>query len=118
MKSPLARIGLAIAVTAILVVIVRDRLDARDLSGWETLAAARVDGLTAEELEQVWIEVDGTSAEPWAGYYLAMQLYTDGTDLDRAHQVADSTIRAFPGHAVAPMLDDLLAALDSYSPGA
>ena len=118
LKSPLARMGLAVAVTAILVVVVRDRLEASDLAGWDRLAEARSGGFTVEKLEKAWIEADGTSAEPWAAYQLAMLLYDEGTDMDRAKQVADAALRAFPDHPIAPMLDSLLQALDSYEKGA
>jgi hypothetical protein len=115
LKTPWARLGLVISVTAILVIVVRDRLEASETTAWDQLAAARMDGFTAEELEGVWREVGGSSAEPWAAFHLAMTLYDEGTDLDRARQVADSTMKSFPDHATAPMLGRLIEALDSYS---
>lgn len=116
-KTPWARLCLAIAVSAIVVVVVKDRLRAGEESAWERFAEARISGFTADNLENARREVEGTSAEPWVAYQLAMLLYGDGADMDRARQVATAALESQPGHATAPMLSRLILAIDSYSGG-
>lgn len=116
-KSPWARLALAVAITAIVVVVVRDRMEAGESQAWERLAQARVAGFGIENLEDLRQEVAGTSAEPWVAFHLAMQFYDSGTDYDRARQVAEAAIESFPDHATAPLLVRLVDAVKSYQSG-
>lgn len=110
----MTRALLALAVAGILIVVVRHQLQAGENAAWANLAKARSAGFTVDALENARDQVRGSDAEPWCAFYLATELYSSDTDLDRAEQVAQETLERFGDHATAPMFQDLLDALASY----
>jgi len=112
---PWAKVGLGLCLAAILWVVVRSQIAASESADWTQISDARAAGFTIEALENARAEVEGTDVEPWCSFYLAMELYAQGEDLDRAQQVATASVSKFADHATAPILAELLAALQSYS---
>jgi len=109
-----AAVGLA--VLAMIGVLISETRTAAVNDAWSALALARLDEDPIPALESAREAADGTSAEPWASFELAMMLYDDGgaEERQRAEQVAQATITEHPDHAVAPLLQKLLTALNTY----
>lgn len=118
LKSPLARTGLVVLLTGIALVVVKDRLRAAELAAWDRLGQARASGFDTPTLEEARLALEGTVAEPWISFHLAVQLYASGTDLDRARAIAVGSLEQHPSHAMAPALSRLVEALDSFTSSA
>jgi hypothetical protein len=112
---PLMKVGLGLALAAILGVVIRSQITALASADWAHLSAARAAGLTIEALEDARVEVAGTDVEPWCSFYLAMEYYNQGDDFDRAEQIASESVEQFENHVTTPILAELLVALQSYS---
>jgi len=105
-----------LALVAIAAVVVIDQMQAADDKAWDYYAEARAGNFTPEALENAREASKGTDAEPWVNWRLAMALYATGSaeDLQRAQQVAESSIQAYPEHQTTAWLRDLVAALKTY----
>jgi len=115
--GPWIKIGIAVAVLAVVGVIVVSQRQQADEAGWAELAAARQEG-SVEALEDARETARGTSAEPWINFHLTMALYEAGgsSDLQRAIQVAEESISDHPDHVATGFLRNQLPALESYRP--
>lgn len=113
--NPMVKGGLILGLAAIIAVVVKTQMSESQAAQWTHLANARATGFTIEALEDARAEVEGSDVEPWCSFYLAMELYTTGGDLDRARQVASASVQKFQNHATTPILAELLEALQSYS---
>lgn len=109
------KLVLGISLAAIIALVIQSQMAELEAAEWTLLANARAAGFTVESLEDARAELEGTDVEPWCSFYLAMELYSDGEDLDRARQVASSAIEKHTNHATTPMLASLLEALKTYS---
>ena len=109
-----AAVGLA--VLAIIFVLISETRAAGERDAWAAVALARFEEDPIPAMESAREAAAGTPAEPWASYELAMMLYDEGgaSELQRAAQVAESTIAEHPNHAVTGLLQKLLGALKTY----
>ena len=114
--NPMVKGAVAVGLVAIICLVVQSQMAAAESAQWDHLAEARAAGFTVEALEDARAQAEGTDVEPWCSFYLAMELYKDGEDLDRARQIAAESVEKFKNHATTPMLAALLEALKTYSP--
>jgi predicted amidohydrolase len=116
--NPWIKVLLLATGVAVVVIIITATQRAADDAAWTHLARARALGNTVEALEAARTDAQGTVAEPWISYYLAMALYEAGgpEDLLEARQVASESRSKHPEHSTAAFLERLVAALDSYAP--
>ncbi len=114
--NPMVKGILAVGVVAIVFLVIQAQMSAAETAQWDHLANARAAGFTVEALEDARAEVEGSDVEPWCSFYLAMELYKAGENLDRARQVASASVEKHKNHATTPMLAALLEALKTYSP--
>jgi hypothetical protein len=117
LQHPLARIGAAVVVLAIVAVVVQHQMQTSTSTSWQTLASAEAGGSTVEALEDARAQAHDSPAGPWIDYQLAVKLFDRGEegDFDRARQVAQEALARIPAdHATRPWLEDLIAAIGSY----
>jgi len=114
--NPMVKGILAVGLTAIVVLVIQAQMRAAESAQWDHLAKARAAGFTVEALEDARAEVEGSDVEPWCSFYLAMELYKDGENLDRARQVASASVEKYKDHATTPLLATLLEALKTFAP--
>jgi len=115
MNTPWVRVAAAVLVLSAIFLFFDERSSNVENEAWAAVSSAREPEFTADSLEDVRQQVEGTSAEPWASFYLAMLLYEENTDLDRARQIASASVASHPDHATAEMMSQLIDALDTYS---
>ena len=118
-ELPLRRwlaIGGIIAVLATVVVVFQEMSASSEQEAWASLDATMASEEPIPALESAREVTRGTSAGPWASYQLAVALYEEGTvaDIQRAEQVAQSSISENPGHATTELLQKLLDVLKTY----
>jgi hypothetical protein len=114
--SPLLRLTLVAAAVTLVAVVALHFSQSGAQSAWETLAAAHDPSPTVESLEAARDRAASTPAGPWIDYQLAVALFDRGHsgDLERAVQIAREALAGHPDHAVAPPLQRLLEAVESY----
>ncbi|MDG2150446.1 MAG: hypothetical protein P8N09_13085 [Planctomycetota bacterium] len=107
----------AVAVIAIAMVVFFEYRESKQTEAWNRLGSALGQANPVEALEIAREASVGTEAEPWIALDLTLALYEEGSldDLQRAAQVAQSTVKGYPGHPASKLLSEVLPALKSYA---
>lgn len=106
----------AVAVVAILVVVVRHYQHQADQEAWAVVGSEGVLQGDIEALEAAREQAKGSSASTLLSLMLAQQLYENGgqDNFQRAAQVAREALDQDGSHALAPHLQRVLEAVESF----